>query len=297
MNHDADRLFETAVALLLGTSVRRSVPDARRHFRAAAAAGHVDAALFEIALGANGSGGPVDWAASHALLRHIAPRSDTARQHLAMLADMDIDDAGYPRQVPRGETAGVDPRLTLFRNFLSPDECAHVMGAVADIVEPSYVVDPRTGQMRADPIRTSSGAVVGPTRETLVIGAINRRIAAISETPVAHGEPLSVLHYRVGEQYRPHLDALPPGFSQRVATVIVYLNDGYGGGETHFPHSDVKIAGRRGDALLFRNILPSGAVDRQAVHAGMPVTTGSKWVATRWIRASRYDPWTAGTSG
>jgi prolyl 4-hydroxylase len=229
------------------------------------------------------------------LLQRIAPHSEVAKEHLELLSAMDIDAEGRPRQTPKAEIIGRDPEVRLFRQLLTPEECAHVARSVHDIIEPSYIVDPKTGNVRRDHIRTSSGAVVGPTRETLVIAAINRRLAAISDTEVSQGEPLSVLHYAPGEQYRPHLDSLPNASNQRVATVIVYLNHGYVGGETQFSRTGLSVSGRIGDAILFRNVKANGDIDHQALHAGLPVMAGRKWVATRWIRAAQHDPWSAGT--
>ena len=102
------------------------------------------------------------------------------------------------------------------------------------------------------------------------------------------GEPLQVLRYAPGEQYREHSDALPhvAPEQQRVLTFLVYLNEDYKGGETAFPALGIKFRGRRGDGLLFRNSSSDGAIDRRAIHAGLPVTRGAKLLASRWIRAA-----------
>ena len=121
--------------------------------------------------------------------------------------------------------------------------------------------------------------------EDPVVAALNRRIAALSGTPYANGEPLQLLRYRPGAEYKPHLDALPPGSgNQRILTVIVYLSDAYEGGETQFPRTGLTIRGRAGDALMFANVLPDGTPDPLSVHAGLPVRRGEKTIATRWIR-------------
>jgi prolyl 4-hydroxylase len=223
------------------------------------------------------------------------PRSDVARSQLDLIDRMNLDPQGFPLMPHLGEAIGQDPEVTLYRGLLTREECAHVATSVQDIMEPSFVIDPRTGRAIDDPIRTSAGAVVGPTREDLVIGAINRRLAAISKTAPEQGESLSILHYGPGQQYRPHLDALPAETNQRNVTIIIYLNEGYRGGETAFPRSGLRLAGRSGDAIMFRNVTPDGRIDQRALHAGLPVVAGRKWVATRWIRQKPFDPWTAGS--
>ncbi|MET0180846.1 MAG: 2OG-Fe(II) oxygenase, partial [Novosphingobium sp.] len=90
---------------------------------------------------------------------------------------------------------------------------------------------------------------------------------------------------------RPHHDAIAGLTNPRVWTVLIYLNEGYGGGETHFPANGLRVKGRIGDAVLFRNLTPAGDPDPLAGHAGLPVSAGEKWLATRWIRARPFDPW------
>jgi len=68
----------------------------------------------------------------------------------------------------------------------------------------------------------------------------------------------------------------------------MYLNTAEGGGETHFPEVDLKVTPIQGDAILFFNVHPDGECDRQSLHASLPVTTGEKWVATKWIRERAY---------
>ena len=127
--------------------------------------------------------------------------------------------------------------------------------------------------------------------EDLVVNRLNRRIAKISETLYSSGEPLHVLNYAPGEQYRPHFDALPGAANQRVFTAILYLNDEYKGGETEFPELDLQVRGRAGDMLLFANVDRQGRRDPRSFHAGLLVNAGEKWIATRWIRQRRYHPW------
>jgi prolyl 4-hydroxylase len=89
-----------------------------------------------------------------------------------------------------------------------------------------------------------------------------------------------------------HMDAMPSTPNQRIKTMIIYLNDGYAGGETMFEANGLKVAGRTtGDVVLFDNTLPDGRADPASRHAGLPVIGGIKRIATRWIRAKPYNPW------
>lgn len=288
---DVDALMRHATWLLAGVAGPRDFAGARSRIRRAVEIGHVDGALMEIALVANGCGGPADWAEARRLLDIAAVGDPVAAAQRALLARMAIDDSGKPLSVPEGERLSDMHDVRLFPGLLTPDECRHVAEVAAPMLAPSTVVDPVTGRQSANPIRTSHGAVIGPTQEDLVIQALQHRLAAISGTERDQGEPFSVLHYAPGQEYRPHVDTLPRTDNQRVMTLITYLNQGYPGGDTIFPALDLGVAGRAGDVLLFANVTADGNPDPASRHAGLPVRAGTKWIATRWIRARRYDPW------
>ena len=79
----------------------------------------------------------------------------------------------------------------------------------------------------------------------------------------------------------------------RFATMIIYLNDDYDGGETSFPrwlNSDtglsLKVKPQKGKAVLFYNILPDGNYDERSIHASMKVTKGEKHILNFWV----WDP-------
>jgi prolyl 4-hydroxylase len=198
---------------------------------------------------------------------------------------------GTPAVLPTAAPLTADGVVRRVGGLLTPDECAHVANSARDLLAPALVADPRTGRMMPHPIRTSDHAVIGPLREDVVIRAINQRLAAASGTPVAAGEALTVLRYRAGQQFRLHSDVLPQTRNQRVTTVLVYLNDDFTGGETVFPDYDLSIRPRQGDAVIFRNTDAAAHPLATARHAGVPVTSGVKWLATRWIRARAFDPW------
>jgi prolyl 4-hydroxylase len=284
-------IFLLATWYLIGTAVPRDVSKARSLLRRATSIGHVDAALMEIALTANGSGGPASWHNALEQLKVAAKGDPLADEHLALIHAMSLSANGQPTDLIPGELIGAKPDVMYFRSFLSSAECAQLATAARDLLEPARIIDPVTGAHRLDPVRTSLGAVIGPTRENLVVAAINRRIAAVSNSAWDQGESLSILCYQRGQQYRPHHDGLPSAANQRIKTLIVYLNDGYEGGETEFLASGLRVKGRAGDAILFSNVDAEGSIDPLSRHAGLPVTKGNKWIATRWIRQHRHDPW------
>lgn len=285
---DAGALLQLAQWRVTGEIVRRNLAEARALLAAATGKGDVDAALLLIAFLASGTGGEAQWAAALAALKSLAPAVAKAARQLRLIETMALDADGFPaRPVPTRPLAD-SPFAVAADQFLTAPECAYLRDAAEPELQPSVVVDPATGAMAPHPVRTSDAALFGVFGEDLVVGAINRRIAALSGTLPAQGEPLQVLRYRPGGEYRPHLDALPAEPNQRILTVLVYLSDDYEGGETHFPGTGLSFRGRTGDALLFRNALPDGRPDPMAIHAGLPVTRGVKYLASRWIRAKPF---------
>jgi prolyl 4-hydroxylase len=138
------------------------------------------------------------------------------------------------------------------------------------------VVDEATGEGVIDAIRDADMSGFPPLTEDLVIQEINACIAAASGTDKAWGEPLTILRYRPGQQYRPHHDG--HGGSREALrhwTALIWLNDGYEGGETDFPDVGVRVKGGVGDLLLFHNVTDDGLPDQRMMHAGLPVTSGS----------------------
>ena len=201
---------------------------------------------------------------------------------------MALTTSGDPAGRFRSEQLSGTPEIRVFPGLFTRAECDYLIDAARPLLQPSIVIDPQTGGHVPNPVRTSSGASFPFVDENPAIHALNRRLATASGTDVRAGEPLWVLHYAPGQQYRQHSDALPgvAPSQQRVMTFLVYLNEDYDGGATTFPAAGVEFRGQVGDGLLFRNASSDGAPDPRSVHAGLPVIRGVKHLASRWIRAA-----------
>ena len=284
---DADALFERAAAALAAGDAAA----ARALFRQAGEAGRLDAAVIHANCVASGTGAPADWARGLALLRGLARANRRSAAELAIVSAMDLTPEGEPAQVPRGERLSEHPDILRFSCLFTPDECHYLAAAAAPMLEPAVVIDNRTGRQVLDPVRRSDAVGFTAPLENPAVHALNRRIAAATGTGVEQGEPLQVLRYRPGGEYKPHFDAIPGFANQRVLTMLVWLNEGFGGGETAFPVAGLALKGGIGDAILFRNTRADGRRDPAAAHAGLPVASGEKLIASRWIRERRYEWW------
>eukprot|EP00873_Tetraselmis_striata_P014068 jgi/Tetstr1/434332/TSEL_023438.t1 len=221
-----------------------------------------------------------------------------------------------PAAVPSGssepwiETVSWEPRAFVFHNFLSEEECDHIVELADPVMERSTVVG-AGGKGVQDGIRTSSGTFI-PRKVDDVITSVEERIARYTHIPLAHQEDIQVLKYEDGQKYGAHYDSLVDG-SPRIATVLMYLSDVEEGGETAFPkawasekYMDPATQGagswspcakpyvsarpKKGDALLFYSLNPDLKQDMFSFHTGCPVIAGTKWSATAWIHTEPFRP-------
>ena len=189
------------------------------------------------------------------------------------------------------------PVIAVLANVLSAEECEQLIALARPRLTPSTVVDPGTGDERPAEYRDSEGMFFAPG-ETPLIAALDVRFSQIMNSPVDHGEGLQVLRYGPGTRYTPHFDFLVPRNAaseeslrrsgQRVSSLVAYLNDVPGGGETAFPHAGLSVCPQRGNAVYFEYCNSRGQVDAASLHAGAPVTEGEKWAVTKWMRQRRF---------
>jgi prolyl 4-hydroxylase len=289
---NADAALDLAWWNLQGRGIPRSLSQARAYFGRAAELGHAEARMIHLSLLANGIGGPPDWARAMQLLdKASADGVGDAAEEMRLLDAMPLTANGDPEIVPGGTRLSERPETTVFENFLTNSECDYLIRTADPAFAPApvgHVAGMREQVVRQ--IRTCDAAGFPWVAENPVIHAINRRIAAVSGTEPDWGEPMQILRYRPGQEFKPHRDCTEDVENQRILTMLVYLNDAYTGGETVFLKSGLKFRGNKGDALLFRNADSEGRPDMDTLHAGLPVLSGEKYVASRWIRRKRFGP-------
>jgi len=281
---DAAALLCLADWRLSGRFVHRNLATARNLFGHAARLGSVDALAAYTAFVAGGVGGPADWPLACKLLDSLAEVDPEIDEEVALIGAMDLTPDGGPVRLPDEEVLNEDPRISCRRGLFSVAECAFLIARARPRLGPSTIVHPETGRQVPDPVRTSDAMAFPFVDESPAVHALNRRIAAATGTAAAQGEPLHILRYGPGQLYKSHVDALTGAQNQRILTVLVYLNDDYAGGETRFDRAKLDFRGAPGDALIFRNVDAAGAADLRTQHTGLPVESGEKLLASRWIR-------------
>lgn len=190
------------------------------------------------------------------------------------------------------------PFIVTFADVLSAQECDELVALAKPRLERSTVVDPAAGTAVPIKDRSSEGAFLNEAVDPL-LARINRRLAELFGIPAEQGEDLHILRYGLTGEYKPHFDYFPAEQAgsqahlrrggQRMATLIVYLNDVGAGGETIFPEVSLSVLPIKGNAVYFEYTNARGQVDPLTLHGGAPVTGGEKWIVTKWWRQGRFQ--------
>jgi prolyl 4-hydroxylase len=283
--NDPDALFTLGDMYWRGVGVRQDHARAADLFRRSSDAGQPMGIRAYTNLLANGATGARDW--PQALMRlAMEARVDRLRAWMLQLIQaMHLTLSGDPTRIESGERLSEAPEVTIFRQGFSAQECDFLMTVAEPTYEESKVIG-MEGDVRTM-LRTSDGSTMHWLIEDPATHALNRRLAAFSGTNVDQGEPLHILRYRPGQEYRPHVDWLLDD-NPRVLTALVYLNEDYTGGETLFVKTGLKVRGRKGDVLVFKSKAKDGGLDPLSEHAGLPVMSGTKYLASRWIRERKH---------
>jgi len=201
-------------------------------------------------------------------------------------------------QPPPKQAFSESPRLRVLEGFASAAECQWLVKSARDRLGPATVVTP-SGSQTVRTARTNRAVAFQWAETDVVTEVIRARISAATGLPLPLFEASQVLHYAPGQEFSSHhdyFDPQNPGHAeqlrrgQRIATVLVYINERYSGGETAFPAARLSFRGKAGDALFIANVGRSGSLDPLTLHAGTPPTAGEKWIFSQWIRDRAPPP-------
>ncbi|HEY3812012.1 MAG TPA: 2OG-Fe(II) oxygenase [Caulobacteraceae bacterium] len=251
------------------------------------------------AMRASGRFLPQDWnAAFDALERAAAAKEPRARDQLRILSGPGGLDLASLLVVPEPRVLSAAPSLLAYEGFLSAEQCDWLIERARGRIKPARVYDEGTGGGVESRTRSNGSTEFHLIESDVIMALVRARIARAAGIAVANLEELAILHYEPGQAFARHVDYLDPENAahaaviaergQRVATFLIYLNEGFEGGETEFPRLDLRFKGRKGDAILFWNADAAGRPDRMTLHAGLAPTQGCKWLLSQFLR---NRPW------
>ncbi|MDW0109790.1 2OG-Fe(II) oxygenase [Sporosarcina aquimarina] len=178
-----------------------------------------------------------------------------------------------------------EPLVVVLDNMLSDEECDELIRLSTDKMKRSKIGTTRS----ENDIRTSSSMFIEESNN-LIIARIEKRIEAVMNIPIEHGEGLQILQYTPGQEYKAHHDFFSSTSNvtnNRISTLVMYLNDVEQGGETFFPHLNFSVTPKKGMAVYFEYFYNDPLLNDLTLHGGAPVEVGEKWVATQWMRKQR----------
>lgn len=176
-----------------------------------------------------------------------------------------------------------EPLIVVLGNVLSHEECEELIRLSTDKMKRSKI-----GMTREEnELRTSSSMFIEES-ENEIVARVKKRISAIMNIPIEHGEGLQILQYTPGQQYKAHYDFFSSSSkmvnNNRISTLVMYLNEVEQGGETFFPKLNFSVTPKKGMAVYFEYFYNDQTLNDLTLHGGAPVITGEKWVATQWMR-------------
>lgn len=192
--------------------------------------------------------------------------------------------------------------VTEYQQLLTPDDCASLIEfAASKGMTVSEVNDNKMiGGTGVDYSHRKSKQVWIKVHEHPVAKKLASLSVRLTGYPESNQEQLQVAMYEEGGEFKAHHDACAnpdPDFCERTmnhgagprrTTLLVYLNEGFTGGETHFVKKGTSITPTTGKAILFWNTNEDNSLIDETMHQGMPVVKGHKWIATIWSHPKPY---------
>jgi len=188
------------------------------------------------------------------------------------------------------------PKIWTVENFATPELCAWLVSRGKDKLQPGMMSSGQKSVFHA--IRNCSAFAFTLVEGGVVLLLLRIRISLVTSLNTEQMEPPQIFHYALGQEIKAHHDSLytrdqPPGRNgayrgDRLATFLMYLNDGYEGGDLDFVKVGFSYKGRTGDGIFFAS-MREGKPDPQSLHGARPVTRGEKYILSQWIHDRPFN--------
>jgi prolyl 4-hydroxylase len=186
----------------------------------------------------------------------------------------------------------------IINNIITDEEAKYIIHKANDNFHDSLVLSESTGGKLEPSIRKSKTAWIH--KDDPLIYNIMSRIANIVNIPLENSESLQVVKYEPNGYYKHHHDSccddnnlcieFTKNGGHRIKTVLIYLNDDFTEGETDFPALNKKIKPPKYCAVVFNPLAKdSDKCHPKALHAGLPVKSGIKYIANLWFRERKFE--------
>ena len=185
---------------------------------------------------------------------------------------------------------------TIHENIISASEAKYIIDKSTNHFKDSVIVGGYDYNIR-------KSKTVWLNKIDPIVKSIITKVCKMTDTPYENAEHLQVVKYDTNGYYNEHFDSVTNYDEQsqhflkqgghRIITMLIYLNDDFSDGETHFPILMKKIKPPKYSGILFYTLDKNlKKCHPKALHAGLPIKSGNKYIANVWIRQKLYpnDP-------
>lgn len=189
------------------------------------------------------------------------------------------------------ELVNIDPPIWVYHDVLSNDQINAMKSLAIPKLKRAYVINTKTLKAETADYRVSKSAwLIDNEHESFPL--LTKQLEAITNLSMDTAELWQIANYGIGGQYDPHYDfgkSEDMSNGNRIATWLYYLEVAEQGGATVFTKLKTKVQPRRGSAVFWLNLLPSGDGDYRTRHAACPVLLGTKWVSNKWLHSGGQE--------
>lgn len=139
----------------------------------------------------------------------------------------------------------------------------------------------------------ADGLFVNPKDDIFLRGILDRLLPIVKKD-WRYVDYINFIRYDVGGKFKSHSDFIDTSSSsnledlkiggQREHTFLIYLNDDYIGGETHFNLMNKTIEPKKNKVIWWKNTLMDGSQNIAVMHESKPVLEGVKYLVGVWVR-------------
>lgn len=162
---------------------------------------------------------------------------------------------------------------------LTRKQCENIRNDALLYLKPSKVYN--VPDKYQDLIRSSTSCTI-LNEDTLLIQSIASKLSGY---PIDNIEPVQIVRYEEGQGFSEHYDTDKDSISStRVATFMIYLNEGFIGGETEFTQIKKLITPEIGMGVFWWNT-SGGELIQESKHKGRYIISGTKWIINTWVHS------------
>lgn len=181
---------------------------------------------------------------------------------------------------------------SIYPDFITEDQANHILEMAKYNYKDSIII----GNENTEGIRKSQTYWLN--KNDPVAKKIISKVCEINGHKIEQAEDIQVVKYEPNGYYKEHHDSCCDNTDacnefnkdgNRIVTMVIYLNDGFQGGSTRFPNLNKEFKPRKYSGILFYPMNKTGdKCHEKSLHAGMPITSGEKYIANVWIRDKNF---------